>query len=192
MRTDIILVQKFQRGNFAAFWELYERYLDKIYVYIARRVSAREQAEDICSQVWMKALRDLETSQKEEDFLFQPWIYRIAHNAVIDWYRTRKEEVSDEVLECIPYHNDIEKELQDCDALERVLEFMDGLKDTEKNILFLRLWDEMSYKEIAEFVWKSEAACKQVVKRGIEKLRANIFYTCFFLATIILTHAFFL
>jgi DNA-directed RNA polymerase specialized sigma24 family protein len=78
----------------------------------------------MCSQVWMKALRNLEASQKDEDFLFQPWIYCIAHNAVIDWYRTKKEEVSDEVLECIPYHKDIEKELQDNDALQRVLEFM--------------------------------------------------------------------
>ena len=186
MRTDIILVQKFQRWNFDAFWELYERYLDKIYVYIARRVSIREQAEDICSQVWMKALRDLEKSPKDEDFLFQPWIYRIAHNAVIDWYRTKKEEVSDEVLECISFCEDIQKDVWNNDTLERVLKFMKWLKETEQNILFLRLWDEMSYAEIATFSWKSEDACKQVVKRWIEKIKANVYYSLLIIICIIL------
>ena len=66
----------------------------------------------------------MEKSQKDEDFLFQPWIYRIAHNAIIDWYRAKKEEVSDEVLECIPFCEDIEKQLQNNDALERICEFM--------------------------------------------------------------------
>ncbi|MCH8518972.1 sigma-70 family RNA polymerase sigma factor [Candidatus Gracilibacteria bacterium] len=185
MKTDIELIQSFQGGNFDAFGVIYERYIDKIFVYILRKVGEREQAEDICSQVWMRALRDLEKSEKGQDFYFQAWIYRIAHNSVIDWYRTCKESVSEEILESIPISEDIAGSIDTQDTLIRVEKYLENCKESEKNILLLRLWDEMSYKEIAEFVGKSEAACKQVVKRGIEKLKANIVYMLIFFVCIL-------
>lgn len=176
MKTDLQLVHDFQSGNFDDFWLLYERYLDKIFVYIFRKIGDRSEAEDICSQVWMKVLRDLQKWKKDDDFQFQSWIYRIAHNAVVDYYRTRKETVSEEILEFVALSDDITKSIAQGDILEQVEKYMSEMKESEKNILFLRLWDEMSYSEIAEFIWKSEAACKQIVKRWLEKLRANIHY----------------
>jgi len=176
MKTDIVLIQGFQSGNFDDFGVLYERYLDMIFVYIFRKIGNREQAEDICSQVWMKAMRDMMKTDKDEDFLFKPWIYRIAHNMIVDYFRAKKETITDDVLETHAIDTDIAWEIDATDTLQRVESYLQGCKESEKNILFLRLWDDMSYKEIAQLVWKSEDACKQVVKRWLEKIRANIVY----------------
>lgn len=176
MKTDIALIQGFQSGNFDDFGLLYERYLDKIFVYILRKVGDREQAEDICSHVWMKAMRDMMKTDKDEDFLFKSWIYRIAHNMIVDYFRVKKEIISDDILETHAIDTDIAWEIDNADTLQRVEWYLQGCKESEKNILLFRLWDEMSYAEIASLVWKSEDACKQVVKRWLEKIRANVVY----------------
>ena len=107
MKTDIVLIQGFQSGNFDDFGVLYERYLDMIFVYIFRKVGNREQAEDICSQVWIKAMRDIMKTQKDEDFLFKAWIYRIAHNMIVDYFRTKKEIITNDILETHAIDTDI-------------------------------------------------------------------------------------
>lgn len=107
MKTDIALVQGFQSGNFDDFGLLYERYLEKIFIYIFRKVGNREQAEDICSQVWIKAMRDIMKTQKDEDFLFKAWIYCIAHNMIVDYFRTKKEIITNDILETHTLYSDI-------------------------------------------------------------------------------------
>lgn len=93
-------ITRFQAGDFEAFGFLYERYIDNIFAFVYRKTSDREVAEDITSKVWMKALRSLEFFGEKDNANFKSWIYRIAQNTVIDYYRTRKEQVDiDNIVE---------------------------------------------------------------------------------------------
>ena len=95
---DYILA--FQKGSFDAFGNLYELYVESIYAFILRKTGEKEIAEDLSSQVWIKAMKALERFQTQEGASFKSWIYRIAQNTVIDYYRGKKEEIAiDEVYE---------------------------------------------------------------------------------------------
>lgn len=86
---DMDLVALAQKRDAAAFGRLYERYLDGIYRYVYYRVSDRDEAEDLTETVFMKAWAALPRF-RSKGATFRAWLYRIAHNAVIDRHRTRK------------------------------------------------------------------------------------------------------
>ncbi len=169
---DYILA--FQKGDFDAFGNLYELYIDKIFAFILRKTSEREIAEDLCSQVWMKAMKGLDKFSEQEGASFKSWIYRIAQNTVIDYYRGKKEQVHlDEIVES-GFHEDIASCIDNSDRLDEVQAFLTTLKAFEREIVILRVWDDLSYKEISEITWKKEDNCKQTFKRTLEKIQANV------------------
>src|ERR1044071_6299092 len=87
--SELKLIRFSQQGDRDAFGCLYETYLDRIHRYIYFRVMDPEVAEDITSLVFLRAWEKLETFQSGRS-PFAGWLYRIAHNAIIDHYRTRK------------------------------------------------------------------------------------------------------
>ena len=89
---DRFLIYQVKRGKPEAFAKIYDKYLDKIYRFIFFRVSSQESAEDLSSQVFLKALEYL-NSEKNIDNL-QAFLYQIARNLIIDFYRRRGREVS--------------------------------------------------------------------------------------------------
>lgn len=167
-------IERFQAGDYDAFWVLYERYIDQIFAYIYRKTSDRETAEDICSKVWMKVLKSLEFFGDKENANFKAWIYCIANNTVIDYYRTKKEKVDiTEIIEPGITPN-FASQIDAKDRLAEVIKFLDTLWDIEKEIFILRVWDDMSYKHIAKLLTKKEDACKKSFSRTLEKIKANI------------------
>lgn len=167
-------INRFQAGDFEAFWLLYEKYIDAIFAYVYRKTSDRELAEDLTSRVWMKALRSLEFFWDKENAGFKSWIYCIASNTVIDYYRTKKEKVDiDSIIESgITY--DFAREIDAKDNLQEVLSYMESLKWIEKEIVTLRIWDDMSYADIAKVVDKKPDSCKKILSRALKKISANI------------------
>lgn len=161
-------------GDFDSFGELYERYIDQIFAFVLRKTSQRELAEDITSQVWMKAMKWLDSFSEKEWASFKSWIYRIANNAIIDYYRSKKQQVDLDEIGEIGFSHDLGKCIDDSDKLSQVQEFLKDLKPIEQEIITLRVWDELSYKEIAEITGKKEDNCKQIYKRTLEKVQANI------------------
>ena len=83
------LVASAQSGNRAAFGSLYERYMEQIYRYVYYRVSDRDEAEDLTETIFVKAWEALPRF-RPQGATFRAWLYRIAHNAVIDRHRTHK------------------------------------------------------------------------------------------------------
>ena len=161
-------------GDFDSFGELYEMYIDQIFAFVLRKTSQRELAEDITSQVWMKAMKWLEKFSEQEGASFKSWIYCIANNTIIDHYRSKKEQVDiDEIWE-IWFSEDLAKCIDDKDKLQEVQWFLGGLKAIEQEIVVLRVWDELSYREIAQITGKKEDNCKQIYKRTLEKIQANL------------------
>ena len=100
------LLAKAKKGDEAAFSEIYDLYFKKIYRFLYYRVSHKEIAEDLAEEVFLKALTKL--SSITEDKAFEGWLYQIARNLVIDYYRQKKIDVSlDEVENTLAYESNL-------------------------------------------------------------------------------------
>src|SRR6185503_5788991 len=96
-RADIDLIIKAKSGDKEAFSDLYNTYFEKIYVFVFYRVSHKEVAEDLTEDIFLKAYQQLKNLTATE--AFQGWLYKIARNRIIDYYRSKKESVALEGLE---------------------------------------------------------------------------------------------
>lgn len=164
----------FQAWDFEAFGNLYEAYVDAIFAFVFRKTGEREVAEDLCSQIWMKAMKALERFETQEGASFKSWIYRIAHNTIIDYYRAKKEQVDIQEIAEIGFHENIAEMIDNKDRLKQVEMFLETLKPLEREIVILRVWDDLSYKEIADLTGKTQDNCKQIYKRSLDKIQANV------------------
>ena len=93
MQDEESLVQRAQQKDTQAFAQLYEAYFDKIYRYIAMRIRNEMEAEDMTQQVFMKMLQSI-SSYKSQGVPFSSWIYRIAHNLVVDYLRQQNKKAT--------------------------------------------------------------------------------------------------
>lgn len=162
-----------QAGNLKEFGVLYDRYVKKIYDFIYYKTWHRETAEDLTSQVFFKALENI-NSFDEAKGGFSSWIYRIARNTVIDHYRTKKQEVNIDDVWGLQKDNTIETDIDVSQKLEKVREYLEQFKPQQREVVILRLWENMSYHEIAEATGLSVASCKMTVSRVLNKLRQEM------------------
>jgi len=163
----IDLCQKWKLEHFS---ELYEKYADPIYKFIYLKTYDKELSEDLTSQTFFKALDKINSFKNTQDSHFKAWIYRIAYNLVIDTYSSKKETVQiDELLE-FWYDEDFGKNLDNKEKLREVFAYFDTLKEKHKQILLMRLWDDLSYKEISVLTWESIDNCKKVVSRTLANI----------------------
>lgn len=170
---DASLVTRCQQGKSADFAKLYDKYIEKIYRFIYWRVQHKETAEDLTSQVFMKALNQID-SYDETKSTFATWIYRIARNTVIDHYRTMKQSVDIDDYWSLSDTVDIARDAEVRDKLQEVDQYLSHLSADQREIVLLRVWHGFSYKEIAELIGKTEASCKMVFSRVMTKLRVEI------------------
>ncbi len=163
----IDLCQKWKQEHF---WELYEKYVDAIYKFIYLKTYDKELSEDLTSQTFLKALDKIKSFKNDDDSNFRAWIYRIAYNLVIDNYSSKKETVQiDELLE-FGYDENFGQNLDNKEKLKEIFAYFDTLKEKHKQILIMRLWDDLSYKEISELTWESLDNCKKVVSRTLANI----------------------
>lgn len=163
----IILCQKWELNYF---WEIYEKYINEIYKFIYLKTYDKELSEDLTSQTFFKALDKINSFKIEENANFRAWIYRIAYNLVIDNYKSKKEIYNiDEIIE-VGYENDFWKNLDNKNKLKEIFEYFGTLNKKHKDILIMRLWDDLSYAEISKLTWESVDNCKKVVSRTLSKV----------------------
>jgi RNA polymerase sigma-70 factor, ECF subfamily len=171
------LAERGKMGDREAFGKLYELFAKRIYAYLYYRTLSRETAEDLTSAVFVGALEKLEGFRPELGG-FSAWIYSIARNALTDHYRrcARILSVSDFAggIWDIPDGTDLELDAQNRDQWERLKPFLAGLSGEQREIIILRLWDGLSYREIAGTLGKTEGACKMAYSRALSMLRASM------------------
>jgi len=172
--TDIELVKKYKSGDVKAFGEIFEKYSDSLYKFIYLKVSSVDFAEDILSETFLKALSNLEKFNPKNEGSLKSWIYTIAYNLVKDFYIKHKEKVSiDEIFE-IWIEENFGAQIDDKNKLEEVKEFLLNIKQEQREILVMRIWNDLSYKEISEITWKSVDNCKKIVSRVLKNINANL------------------
>jgi len=169
--TDVQgLVQRAQANDRAAFGELYEMYCPKIYSYLAYHLNGRfEAAEDLTEEVFMKALQNLGSFQFRE-VPFSSWLYRIAHNHLIDYVRASKktQSVNLEDAEHLLFAKDRLDSRLDRQTLSAALS---KITEDQRQIVLMRIVQGLSITETAKAVGKSEDSVKQLQSRGLKSLK---------------------
>ena len=164
------LVQRAQANDRAAFGELYELFCPKIYSYIAYHLNGRvEAAEDLTEEVFMKALQNLGTFQFRE-VPFSSWLYRIAHNHLIDHIRTVKKQpqVNIDDAQHLLFERDRLDGRLDRQTLSHALA---KITQDQRQIVLMRIVQGLSITETAKAVGKSEDSVKQLQSRGLKALK---------------------
>lgn len=168
------LISQSLAGKSEAFAKLYEMYIKPIYRYHYYRTFHKETAEDLTSQTFIRALERLATYDAKKG-TFSAWLYRIGRNLLIDHVRTTHPTSDIEASwDSLRDQKDVVRTLETAEALKKASAYLKNLSTEQQEIILLRLWDECSYKEIAEITQKSEAACKMAVSRTLQVLRQNV------------------
>jgi RNA polymerase sigma-70 factor (ECF subfamily) len=169
---EIVFVQRAVKGDSSAFGVLYDHYHPMIYRFVMIKVGRREEAEDITHQVFLSAWQKVK-SYKHQGHPFSSWLYQIARNQVIDHYRARKPDVSLEKTDpesfaiAVDHAADISKKMQ----LEKVRTAIALLKSDYQDVIILRFVEDMTLKETAASLRKSEGAVKVIQHRAIRELK---------------------
>jgi RNA polymerase sigma-70 factor (ECF subfamily) len=156
--TDEELVAAYAQGNNTAFDILLNRHKSIVYSYIYFIVRNREVTEDIFQDTFVKAIMTIKQGRYTENGKFRAWINRIAHNLIIDNYRQEKNEqtISNDECEIDLFNNSklsdgtIEDEIVKEQILTDVRKLINYLPDNQKEVLMLRYYQDLSFKEIAD------------------------------------------
>ncbi len=168
-----IAIKQSQEGQLESFAVIYDAYIKKIYDYLYYRTHHKSTAEDLTSLTFTKALQNI-GSFDERQGTIQAWLYRIARNSMIDYFRTRK--VTSDISDAwdLKNNSNIEAEFDVNSKLDEVQDYMSKISPEHRELLVMRIWDQLSYAEIAEVTGKSEAALKMSVSRILSKLRSEV------------------
>lgn len=152
---------------------LFSKYELKIYSYIYRRSSDQVLSEDLTQQVFLKMLESI-NNQKSWHSSFSGWLYRIAHNLVIDHYRARDRQKNvsiDEIPHIINPHDNPVKAAEVAFGVDTLKKSLRRLTDEQAQVISLRYLEGYSFYEIAQLLDKTEGAVKALQHRAIATLR---------------------
>lgn len=166
-------MSKLEKPGIDNFGEIYDAYIGKIYSFIYFKIQHRETAEDLTSKTFIKAFENLESFNSKKGS-FATWLYSIARNNVIDFYRTKKNESDINDIWDLPSSDDVERDAEARQKLEKIEKYLKQLKSDQRELIILRIWNDFSYKEISEITGKSEASCKMMFSRSIRDLREEM------------------
>lgn len=160
-------------GDATAFGEIYTLYVKRIYAFIYTKTWHREMAEDLTSQTFLKACEAIRRFDPARGTL-QAWLYQIARNTVTDHYRAARPtaDISDawDLTDGTDIPRDLEMKLQ----LERVQQGLKGLTPDQREIVLLRVWQDLSHAEIAAIMGKTPDAVKVAYSRAVGQLRPEL------------------
>ena len=158
---DSLLIREYMNGNETALEKLIDKYKSRIYSFIYSKVLDKDVAEDIFQDTFIKVILTLKSDKYNDEGKFLPWVMRIAHNLSIDYFRANKRMQT--VSETVGYSEDynIFDFLGNCDECSEtkliktqidhdLRHLVTLLPDDQKEVLELRIFKDLSFKEIAE------------------------------------------
>jgi RNA polymerase sigma-70 factor (ECF subfamily) len=158
--------------NPAAFQPIYQKWLKPIYRYFYFRVGNEKDAEDLTSQVFLKAYEDLPRYRSTGSF--SAWLFTIAHARMVDYFRKEFREVT---IENAELHSDapdfLAKAVHD-NELDQLLTLLQKLNNNEQELIRLRFFGELSYREIGEILHRREDAVRKSVTRLLDRMQVEL------------------
>jgi len=183
-----LLIRKFKLGSEAAFNDIYNLYFKKTYDFFYYRTFNVQAAEDLTSEAFTRFIQYADTFD-EMAGTFDCWLYALKKNLLINHFRKEGKysyaELQDIGEDCTGTVGTTVKEkrtesennlehLEKQGQWEDIMQLINSLPDEKKEILVMRIWEGLSYKEIARILNKSEASCKMCFSRIIKELRENL------------------
>jgi RNA polymerase sigma-70 factor (ECF subfamily) len=171
---ELTLIRLSQQGDREMFAQLYDAYVERIYRYVYFRVTEDMLAEDITSQVFLKVWEKLGSYQAGRS-PFMAWLYRIAHNAVIDHYRRKRVTISLEDVEEIntirfSHADEVDEKLDLQVQSLQLREALQKLTEKQRQVLILKFMGGLSTPEIAQQLGQRQGAVRALQMRGLQEL----------------------
>lgn len=155
--TDAVLVRQYVHGDEQALAQLIDRHQVKIYSFIFSKVRDRDLTEDIFQDTFIKVIHTLKKGKYNEEGKFVSWVVRIAHNLIIDYYRKNNKmqmQRENEEFSIFRYMEDnspsVEDALAQLQAEKEICGLLELLPDDQQEVVKLRIFEDLSFKEIAE------------------------------------------
>ncbi len=176
MEDEQTLVQRAKEGKEEAFGVLYDRHISAIYRFVFLKVGGRKgDAEDITHEVFLSAWKSI-GRYEFQGFPFSSWLYRIARNAIIDFYRTSKPNIA--LHEAPEYLLVSEKtdgyDLDTTLEVERIKKHLTLLEPVYQDVLIMKFVEDRSNKEIAAALEKTEGAVRVIQHRALKQLKKHL------------------
>jgi RNA polymerase sigma-70 factor (ECF subfamily) len=165
------LIRRAKQRDQVALTQLYEENFDRIYRYIVLKIGDRTEAEDMTQQVFLNAIQSI-SSYNWKGMPFSSWLYRIAHNQVVDHLRKKSRRITVPLDESIPAtRDDPERAVEQKIAIEEIIVAARGLTLAQQEVISLRFAGELSVAEVARTMGRSEGAVKALQHSAIAALR---------------------
>ncbi len=176
--TDQQLIHLFVEGNTDAISNLIERHKDKIYTSIYLLVKDRYLAEDLFQDTFIKVIDTVNAGRYTEEGKFLPWVMRIARNLCVDHFRKIKRSPSiktgnnHDIFEMINFYEPgADEKIMQKESHERVSKMLDMLPDDQKEVIIMRHYADLSFKEIAKLTDCSINTALGRMRYGLINLR---------------------
>ena len=165
------LVNQAVNGDTEAFGDLYEIHLEAIYQYIYYRLSNRQDAEDLTEAVFLKAWQAIGDFE-HGNVPFRAWLYRIAHNTVVDHYRARKETQSiDMMTQLTDEQTHVEQQVSTREWSDQLAKVIRKLSPLHQHVLVLRFINGLSHAEVAEILGRRVESIRVLQHRALKELQ---------------------
>jgi len=174
LKEKILLFKIRRNRDTEAFGELYDLYVDSIYRYVFFKISSREDAEDLASEVFLKIWNYLVTEESDRINNFRPFAYKVARNLVTDFYRKNKHieiPIDSENDTIIDNQKNIFDKLAIASEVEEVSKAMKELKSEYREVILLRHVESLNIGEIASVIGKTNGATRTLLHRATGTLR---------------------
>ncbi|KIX22902.1 RNA polymerase subunit sigma-24 [Flavobacterium sp. 316] len=155
--SDAILVKKYIEGDESSLSVLIERHQSKIYGFIYTKIQDRDICDDIFQDTFIKVIKTLKTKSYNEEGKFLPWVMRIAHNLVIDYFRKSKRmpmQRDSKEFSVFSFLSDSSLNVENRIITEQIEndlnKLIDELPEDQKEVLIMRIYQDLSFKEIAD------------------------------------------
>ena len=179
--SDALLVKNYIAGDENSLSILINRHQSKIYGFIYSKLSDRDIADDIFQDTFIKVIKTLKSNSYNEEGKFLPWVMRISHNLIIDYYRKNKKmpmfrETEDFSIFSIMSDNvpNIESQLITSQVENDLRKLIEELPEDQKEVLVMRMYQDLSFKEISELTGVSINTALGRMRYAIMNLRKVI------------------
>ena len=167
------IVSQAKAGNSGAFGQIYDLYFKRIYQFVYYRVGHKEIAEDLTEDIFIKAHSKI--SSISAVGAFEGWLYQIARNTVIDYYRQKKSTVSlDEVENTLEYDTNIIDSISLQEQQKVLLKLMKYLTADQQQVVKMKFLEDLENETIATLLHKSEGAIRVIQHRAVARLQELI------------------
>ncbi|MBU1082971.1 RNA polymerase sigma factor [Patescibacteria group bacterium] len=171
IETPDEMLDKARQGDTKSFGQIYELWAESIYRYTYLKTKNEFAAEDLTAETFLKAWKGLKTFKPKPEVKFSTWLFSIARNTVIDYYRTVKQEIS---FDNLPEIEDVEGGKELYGEQHELRDKLAHLRPEYREVLELRYVQDISISKVAQIMKKKEGNIRTLTNRALAALKKEL------------------